>query len=203
MSARTFDRDAVVSSWAERDRASALQPADHEVVESSCSIRGLIADLARSEGRDEELFDACAVLGRLIAEAGGSATLASLTIDHACEAIGARGPTWLAPARAAVAEGFARALIDRAQRACLASWEFPSSTVRVDDTTLAIAAYYPSDDDEVLAAWAARLANGAARNGIRRALVAGPNRSRSAVAEALGAIGIEWVASDTLRRLAE
>lgn len=117
--------------------------------------------------------------------------MASLTIDHACEALGTPGAPWMAPARAAVAEGFAMALTEEARREAASGWEFPGCAVALGEGALALAAGHPSDDDEVLAAWAARVANAAALKGVRRAIVAGPEQPRAALAEALAIAGIE------------
>jgi hypothetical protein len=183
--------EAVLTAWCESDRSAAVLPSDHRIVDASTSLRALIVDLALSGESDDEIYDACAVLGRLIAQRGGSPTLASLTIDHACEALGMPDANWMPSARAAVAEGFAMALTEEARREAARGWEFPGCAVALGEGALALAAGHPSDDDEVLAAWAARVANAAALKGVRRAVVAGPDRPRTALAEALAIAGIE------------
>jgi hypothetical protein len=190
VSAPTLDREAALAAWRDRDATTAPLPGDARAIEESSSVREFILELARHEGRDEELYDACAVLGRLLAECGGSATLCALTLDHAAQSLGAPASPWLCPARAALVEGFTRALQERAKLAGLAAWDFPSCAVRVNDATIAIAASLPSDDDESIAAWAARTANAVARAGYRRAIASGPERCRRALAEALGIAGI-------------
>jgi hypothetical protein len=185
------DRDAVVAAWSARDRARGVLRADREFVDTSASVRALIVDLVIAGGPEDELYDACAVLGRLIAQRAGSPTLASATLDHACEALDSRGAPWLVPARAALAEGFAAALIEDARREGMQTWEFPACAVPLGEAAVAIAAGHPSDDDEVLSAWAARVANGAARKGVRRAVVAGGERAKAAVVDALALVGIE------------
>lgn len=185
------DPDAILTAWCESDRAAAVLPSDHRIVDASTSLRALIVDLALSAGPDDEIYDACAVLGRLIAQRGGSPTLASLTIDNACEALGLPHAHWMAPARSAVAEGFAMALTEEGKREAERGWEFPCCAVDLGEGALAFAAGHPSDDDEVLAAWAARVANAAVLKGARRALVAGPEGPRAALAEALFVVGIE------------
>jgi sirohydrochlorin ferrochelatase len=168
-------------------------PGDSRAIEESSSVRKVIVELARHEGRDEELYDACAVLGRLLAECGGSPTLCALTLDHAAQALGALESPWLVAARAALVEGYTRALRERARLAGLAAWDFPACAVRVDNATVAIAAGLPSDDEESIATWAARTANAVARAGYRRALASGPERCRGALSEALGVAGISCV----------
>jgi hypothetical protein len=188
---RVQDADAILTAWCDSDRASGVLAADHRIVDASTSLRALIIDLALSGGPDDEIYDACAVLGRLIAQRGGSPTLASMTIDHACEALGATGTPWRRPARAALAEGFALALTEEARSEAAKGWEFPGCSVAVGEGVLALAAGHPSDDDEVLAEWAARVANAAALKGSRRAIVGGRERPRAALAEALAIAGIE------------
>jgi hypothetical protein len=199
------DREAIVADWCARDRARCVLPADREIVDASTGVRALIVDLAKTGGAEDELYDACAVMGRLIAQRGGSPTLASATLDHACEAMSAasgfdhapakpetyRPPSWLVPARAALAEGFAAALIESVRAEDVRSWEFPACAVPLGEAALAITAGHPSDDEEVLAAWAGRIAKGAAARGIRRAVVAGNDRAHAAVVEALTLVGIE------------
>jgi len=185
------DPAAIVTAWCESDRLGAILPADHRLIDASTSLRALIVELALSGECDDEIYDASAALGRLMAQRGGSPTLASLTIDHACEALETRGARWAASARAAVAEGFAMALTEEARHDAARGWEFPGCAVALGEGALALAAGHPSDDDEVLAAWAARVANAAALKGVRRAVVAGPERPRAALAEALGIVGIE------------
>ena len=71
------------------------------------------------------------------------------------------------------------------------SWEYPSCAVPLGEAALAIAAGHPSDDEEVVGAWAARVAKAAAMSGIRRAVVAGGERARAALLDAFGLVGIE------------
>jgi hypothetical protein len=185
------NRDAVVTAWCDKDRARAVLPADREIIEASGALRALIVDQALAADPGDELYDACAMLGRMVAQRGGSPTLASVTLDHAREALGAHPAPWLAAARAAVAEGFAARLVEDARRDAMQTWEFPSCTVPFGEAAIAIAAGHPSDDDEVLAAWAARVAKAAALKGIRRAVVSGNERARAALLDALGLVGIE------------
>jgi hypothetical protein len=184
------DRDAIVEAWCAKDRARAVLPADRAIVDGSGAPRALIVDLVLSGDPEDELYDACGVLGRMIAQRAGSPTLASATVDHAAEAMGLRGAPWLSPARAAVAEGFAGALVEEAGREAAQAWEYPNCTVKLPDGTMAIAAGHPSDDEETLAAWAGRVAKEAALQGVRRAAVSGNPSARAAVIEALGLAGI-------------
>jgi hypothetical protein len=199
------DREALVSAWSARDHARAVLRADHVIIDESVGARALVADLVLSEtpgdgttaspperGRSmDELYDACAVIGRLIAQRGGSPTLASATIDGLCEVTGTRDAPWAAPARAAVAEGFAGTLVEGARRESMQAWEYPSCAVPLGQAAVAIAAGHPSDDDEVIAAWAARVAKAAALTGVRRAVVSGSERAKGAVVEACQLVGIE------------
>jgi hypothetical protein len=185
------DRDALVTAWAAKDRVRAVLPADRAVIDASATIRALIVDLVLAGGPEDELYDAAAVLGRLIAQRGGSPTLASATLDHAAEVLDARNPPWLVPARAAVAEGFSATLVEAAALEAMRTWEFPSCAVPLGHAGLAICAGHPSDDDEVLAAWAARVAKASALAGVRRAVVSGGERASAALVDALSLVGIE------------
>jgi hypothetical protein len=186
-----MDADAVLVAWCERDRAAAVVPADHRIVEGSTSLRALIVDLATPGGVDDEIYDACAVLGRLIAQRGGSPTLAALTMDHAAEALGGRDARWIAASRAAVVEGYALALAEDIRKEALKAWDFPACAVPVAEGVMAFAAGLPTDDDETLGAWAARVANAAALKGVRRAIVAGLAQPRAALVDALSVAGID------------
>jgi hypothetical protein len=185
------DRDALVAAWSAKDRARAVLPADREVVDASANIRALIVDLVLAGGPEDELYDAAAVLGRVIAQRRGSPTLASATLYHAADVLDARTAPWLVPARAAVAEGFAATLVEDAELQTMRTWEFPHCAVPLGQAGLAIAAGHPSDDEEVLGAWAARVAKAAALAGVRRAVLSGGERASAALIDALSLVGIE------------
>jgi hypothetical protein len=192
----TRNSEAIVAAWCALDRAGAVLAADRDIVDATRSVRTVIAEFALAGGADEEIFDACASLGRLIAQGGGSPTLASLTIDHASVALGtlgAVGRPWIASGRAAVAEGFTLGLLERVQRDALRSWDFPRCAVRMPGGMVAIAAGLPSDDPELLREWAGLIAKGAALEGVRQAFVAGPDAPRAAVEDALDLVGIRVV----------
>src|ERR1700722_13660807 len=108
------ERTALVATWSTKDRARAVLPADRDIVDASATIRALIIDLVLDGGSEDELYDACAVLGRTIAQRKGSPTLASITLDHAAETLGRSAP-WLVTARAALTEAFAATVIEDAQ----------------------------------------------------------------------------------------
>ena len=186
------DPEALVAAWCDLDRRAAVAEADREIVDASGPVRAVIAGFALAGGSDEEIYDACAALGRLIAQRGGSPTLAAVTIDHAGDALGVRPAAWLGPGRAAVAEGFTRALLERraAGRAAKLG-RFPRCAVALPGDVIAIAAGLPSDDPET-----ARRVGGARRQGrcapgrpasLRR----GPGAARAAVEDALDVVGIE------------
>jgi hypothetical protein len=191
------DREAALWAWAEKDAQRAVLPADRAIIESAASLRGLVLDAVRT-GRDaDELYDACSLLGRAIAQHGGSPTFASATLDGVAEVIAetagtaARGGAWLVPARAALVEGFAATLAEAARREVARAWEYPACAVALGEAGVAIAAGYPPDDDEDLSAWAARVAKAAALSGVRRAVVAGSRPACAALLDAMGLVGIE------------
>jgi hypothetical protein len=181
----------VVAAWCESDLARAVLRADREVVRDSMTVRQLIVDLVSLNGPADELYDACAVLGRMLAESGASPTLASATLNHLADALNTASAQWIVPARAALAEGFASSLIETAHRDAMQAWEFPRCAVPLGEAALAIAAGHPTEDEEVLSAWAARVAKEAALRGARRAVVSGSEQACAALIDALTLVGIE------------
>ena len=195
-----MERSDILASWVEADRRRAVLPADREIIEASASLRGLIVDVLLARGDPDELYDACAMLGRLIASRGGSPTFASATLDGVSEALRTPGASWLVPARATIVESFSAALAEDARREADRGWEFPSCAVPLGEAAVAIAAGLPSDDDEQIAAWAARVAKAAALSGVRRAVVSGGQAACAAVLEALALVGIEAQQTPQMKR---
>gem|GEM_PF-946434 len=194
--------DALVTAWSAHDRVRALLPIDHDIIDATSGIRGLIVEglLGATEGAtdvepasvDKDLFHACLVFGRLIAEAGGSPTLAACTIDGARAALAEKDAPWPS-ARAAVAEGFAAAQADQAKRDASSAWEYPRCAAAVDESTAAIVAGFPEEDGAAITAWADRVASGVLRSGARRAIVSGRDAPRAAVIASLTSAGIDVV----------
>jgi hypothetical protein len=109
----------------------------------------------------------------------------------------ALGPdaAWVAPARAALAEAFVASREDATRAEAIARWEYPACIVGLQDATVAIAAGYPEEDVEALAAWASRVAHEAALAGVRRAFVSGSRAAEAALADALQVAGIQRIAA--------
>jgi hypothetical protein len=204
---------AMVDAWCTLDHAHALLPVDHEIIESTRALRALVVDLLRDGASSpddtapaRDLYNACAMLGRMIAERGGSPTGTIATMHHAERALkpaSTDGPgqqreiaeaRWFS-ARAALAEGFAAARTEMARKDAAGAWEYPRCAVTLDESTFAFAAGYPDDDGEALAAWAGRVANAAVLKGARRAIVTGRDDARRALIDALSTIGVEVIAS--------
>lgn len=203
--------DRFVEDWCSWDRSHALLRADLEVVESTATLRALAADqLLRSLERenpvgpvDRDLLNAFGLLGRIVGERGGSPTLAAAIVDGArrtldaldTPTVGLRGSQtdapWVMPARAALAEAYAAARRDAARADAATRWEYPRCAVSLDAASVAIAAGYPEDDLDELAAWASRVAQAAAFAGVRKAVVSGSLAAKAALGEALDVAGIE------------
>lgn len=203
----------VVDAWCDLDHAHALLPVDHEIIESTRALRALVVDLLRDGASladdtapARDLYNACAILGRTIAERGGSPTSTVATMHHAEKALklatrdgGASHQEvaearWFS-ARAALAEGFAAARTEMARKEAAGGWEYPRCAVTLDDSTFAFAAGYPDDDGEAVAAWAGRVANAAVLKGARRAVVTGREDAKRALIDALSTIGVDVIAS--------
>jgi hypothetical protein len=189
----TAARDAVLTAWSEADAASAVLPADRVAIAESTNVRALVVDLVTSGADSDDLFDACAVLGRVLAQQRGSPTLAASTIDHAADAMSARGAPWVPAARASLIEAFAADAVSQAIDRALRTWEFPHCAVPLGAGAIAVAGGYPGDDVESLAAWAARVAQASALQGVRQATIAGPEAARRALADAFAIVGVHVV----------
>jgi hypothetical protein len=183
-----------LAAWHEHDVTRSLHAVDREAIRATEAPRTLVVELLFAPRAPRDLYSACARLGRLLAEAGASPSLAASTLDGAAEALQAVGIPFevvrLAPARASVAEGYVAAIVEAERAAARRAWDYPACAVELDDVTLAITCGYPADDGEALANWAARVAAGASRAGKRRAVVSGPAAARAELAAALGLVGI-------------
>lgn len=188
----------VVDAWCREDTARALIPVDREIVEQTRSIRALLCEEAVSRGKGHELLNAAARLGRMIGERGGSPTLLASTADGFECALAENADDFdleldLRGVRVALAEGFAAALLDLAKSESLATWDPPHGIVRIDATTVAIAAGFPDDDHELLAAWSARVTQWVLANKKRNAIVSGRPAAVGALVDALTLVGVTWV----------
>jgi hypothetical protein len=185
----------IVDAWSARDHERALTPEDHAVIDASAAARTLVVE--RMSVGLGDFFSACAVLGRLVADRGGSPTLAAVTIDGLCEAMGIASAPWSASARAAVGEGFAGTRTELAKSAAEAAWEFPKCAARLAEGSVAIAVGFPDDDPDAIVAWAGRVAHDAALAHVRRAVVDGRAAACAALVEALSLAGIETTSGGT------
>jgi hypothetical protein len=210
--------DELVAEWCKNDLSQTFLRMDHEVIESTTTVRALIVErlLAlpanpslRARDNPRDLYNACGVLGRMFGVRGGSPTLVATTVDGVLKALkhlpgrggeslaaASGGPAgWGAPARAALAEGYAAARQEAARAEMCWRWEYPTCTVPLHDGIIAIAAGYPEEDEDALSAWASRVAHAAALAGVRRAVIAGSAAAQAALEEALSVAGIERLPS--------
>jgi hypothetical protein len=194
--------DDLVERWSATDRKHAFLADDHRVIESTASMRALIAErlLAGSPGNeaDRDLLNAFGALGRLVAERGGSPTLAAAIVDGALLALGpgpagGPAPAWVLPARAALAEAFALSRLESAHAEGAARWEYPRCAVGLADGTVAVAAGFPDDDLDALSSWASRVAHDAALAGVRRMVISGSAAAEAALDGAIEIAGITRV----------
>lgn len=197
--------ERAVQTWSERDARRAIHVRDRAAIEATEAARALVLDRLTGPPLDtHDLFSACARLGRLLAEAGASPSLAVTSLDGAAEALSSEGLAYdevaLSPARAALAEGYFAALVEAERAAAARAWEYPACATRVDDQTVAITAGVPLDDPDGLAEWAARVAARVARAGVRRAIVSGPELARTELEDALALVGVELLTELPARR---
>lgn len=192
-----MDLQRALLVWREHDAAHALHGADREAIEATDSARALVLDLLARSGPARDLYNACARLGRLLADAGSSPSLAVATLDGAALALASLDvvvdDARIAPARASIAEGYFAVTIEGERLAAQRAWEYPHCSVRVASDTVAIVAGFPVDDGEALADWAARVALAASRDRFQRAILAGEGVAKAELAQALALLGITQV----------
>ena len=195
-----MDREAIdrlVDAWCSHDAGRALLPADREVVEATRSLRALVVEEATPGGRD--LLNACARLGRMIAERGGSPSLMAATADGLDLTLGPSSPHDRHGVRGAIAEGFAAGRLDMARAEALAAWDPPHCIVPVDGNAIAVAAGFPDDDHDALETWSAKIAQAALSAGARSAFVTGRPPAVRAATDALTLVGIAVVNAQAKR----
>jgi hypothetical protein len=184
------DVASVVRSWCERDRALAFLAEDRAAIDATVNARSLVVEILSEAGAHTELFRACGVLGRLLADRGASPSLAAVVIDSLRDVAATLDESTVRAARAALFEGFAAARAERARARAAAHWDYPACVVPLENASIAIAAGHPDDDEDALAAWAARVASAVARSGYRRAVIAGAEKARAALVDALELAGV-------------
>ncbi len=183
--------DRLVDAWCASDLDRALIPVDREIIEATRALRTLICDEALAQGEGRDFLNALARLGRMIGERGGSPTLVASTADGLFEALEADAANVdRVHARVAIAEGFAAALVDIARAESLATWAPPNCIVRIDESTVAIAAGFPDDDHDLLDAWAARVTQWVLADKKRNAIVTGRPAAVRALVDALTLVGV-------------
>ncbi|HVJ88231.1 MAG TPA: hypothetical protein VM580_00405 [Labilithrix sp.] len=185
----------VIAAWAEHDAARALHSADRDAIHATEAARSLVLELFGTPAPARDLFTACARLGALMAEAGASPSLAAGVIDNAARALSEAAvpfdPMRVSSARASLIEGYVATIRDIEHAAALTTWEYPSCAIPLGEGVAAIACGYPSDDAEVLAAWATRLAARLVRGKVRCIVVSGPEPATAEVASAAQLVGID------------
>jgi len=141
-------------------------------------------------GRDGH--NAAALLGRLIASRGGSASFVSSELDTLASSTSADE---LATLRAALFEGYAQAMAEESVAARDACWDPPACIVALGEGRASIAAGFPNDAPDALSAWADRVAAWLVRAKVKRVTVSGSEAARLALEEAVATVGIELEAS--------
>jgi hypothetical protein len=193
------DAERALAAWREHDASHALHGLDREAIRATDAPRALVLEHLARPGPVRDLYNACARLGRLLADAGASPSLAVATLDGAARALADLGiacdPTRLSPARASIAEGYFAAVLEGERAAARRAWEYPACSVRVAKDIVAIVAGYPADDGEALADWAARVAVGVSRAGYRSAVLSGSEGAKAELTDALSMVGVTLAAS--------
>jgi hypothetical protein len=187
--------ERALAAWREHDAAHALHEPDRAAIRATDAPRALVLELlARPGAPTRDLYNACARLGRLLADAGASPSLAVATVDGAARALADLGiacdVAGLSPARASVAEGYFAVVTEGERAAARRAWEYPACAVRIAKDTVAIVAGYPADDGEALADWSARVALSVSRDGYKQAILSGSEAAKSELTQALSLLGV-------------
>jgi hypothetical protein len=132
-------------------------------------------------------LNAAALLGRMIASRGGSASFLSSELDTLAPFV---SPDTLATLRAALFEGYAQAMAEESMASRDATWDPPACVVSLGEGHAAIAAGFPNDSPDALSAWADRVATWLVRAKIKRVTVSGTEPARLALEEALSTVGV-------------
>jgi hypothetical protein len=188
-----------LEAWREHDARHALHSADRDAISASDAPRALVLELLSRPGPGRDLYNACARLGRLLADVGASPSLAVATLDGAARALEGLGVACdverLSPARASVAEGYFAVIIEGERASARRAWDYPACAVRVSNDTVAIVAGCPADDGEGLADWSARVALAVSREGYKHAVLAGSDAAKSELGQALSMLGVGLASS--------
>jgi hypothetical protein len=178
------------AGWSARLEEAALSDGDRRAVTLSESARALVLDRLQTDDRDT--LHAWATLGRVLAGAGASPSLASSAVDALAD-----DPTdgvdekHRQSARATLFEAYTLAQRELAEARLAEAWRFPRCVVRLDARTAAVAAWFPDDDADATARWADEVAAGLAKMGMRTVYAEGSPRARAALADALTAFDID------------
>jgi hypothetical protein len=193
------DAERALAAWREHDAEHALHGHDRDAIRATDAPRSLVLELLARGTGGRDLYNACARLGRLLADAGASPSLAVATLDGAARALAdvavACDVTRLSPARASVAEGYFAVIVENERGAARRTWEYPACAVPVAKETVAIAAGYPADDGEALADWSARVALAVSRAGYKQAIVSGTDAAKAELTQALSLVGVKLSSS--------
>lgn len=169
----------------EAPAALGVTAADARALAATASLRERLLGLEESP-LDKDTLLLASMVGRVLAQAGASPTLAATLLDP----VVARWPA-AGPLRAALFESYTAARTEHAAREATAAWRYPNCVVPLDDGAFAVCASVPTDDPEELADWADGVAAGLARAGARHVVLAGATEAaRTALRDALELVGV-------------
>ncbi len=181
-----------LARWTRALSDAALSEVDRRAIAATENARASVLEYSGADA-----LHAWAVLGRLMADADASPTLVARTVDALLTA--APGTRDGALAQAALLEAFVAGQREAIELRMADRWRFPRCVVRIDDSTAAVAASFPSEDADELGRWADQVASGLAKLGVRRVHVDGNGAAQAALADALSVAGIDLLRPRSLR----
>lgn len=163
---------------ADATRALGVTEADARALTATASLRERLRGLADAP-LDKDTLLLASVLGRVIAQAGASPTLAATLLDPVVEGWVTSGPL-----RAALFEAYTATRVEQASHEANEAWRYPRCVVPLGEGVFGVCAGLPTQDPEELADWADQVAAGLARVGARRVVLAGGEHAARAALEA-------------------
>ena len=142
---------------------------------------------------EKDTLHLAAALGRVLAQADASPTLAATALDPFLDGCSSRHQASL---RAALFESYSSFRLEAVKHEDARAWEFPHCAVPLGDGRYAVCASLPVTDPEEISEWADRVAAALVRAGAKRVHLSGTGRPQTALVDALELVGVPHSSAD-------
>ena len=167
-------------------RAVILNDDDARAIAATAALRERLEAAAGSVGLDDDAHNLAAALGRVLAQAGASPTLAGTILEPLV--LGSVA----AVLRGALLEAYITAREERRAQDATLSWEMPGCAVALGGGRIAVCANPPHEDDAA-SAWADRTAASLVKRRVKEVVLSGEGSPRARLEESLLLVGIRFV----------